>query len=95
MVEDKVVHAVLSGRDVDVRSVVRVDVHDVVDCLALRVYQLALCIHSNSFLFVVGVESLHVDVLLAASELRLSVLWFDSHTVAVDNKTLDLVWKHR
>lgn len=91
VVENKVVHAVLPSRDVDVCPVVRVDVHDVVNYLAFRVDQLSLCIHSDCLLFVVGVESFNVDVLLAASKLGIPILRFDSHTVAVDNEALDLV----
>lgn len=95
VVENKVVHAVLPSRDVDVCPVLRVDVHDVVNYLAFRVDQLSFCIHSDRLLLVVGVESFNVDVLLTTSKLGFSILWFDSHTVAVDNEALNLVRKHR
>ena len=94
VVEDEVVHAVLARRDVDVGSVVRVYVHDVVDDLAFCIHKLALCIHSHRFLLRVGVESLYIDVLLTA-ELGLAVPWLYAHVIAVDDKSLDLVREHR
>ena len=93
VVENEVVHAVLARGDVDVRSVLRVYVHDVVDDFTFCIHKLALCIHSNRFLLGVSVESLYIDVLLTA-ELGITVPWLHAHVIAVDDKSLDLIRKH-